>query len=606
MQAAVRGNDAVAVEGAVRRVVVVQVTAENVDVVGAGGVGRPAQGLVLEVPDEAALATRFTAGNVPVLLEVAHRVTHGVRILALDEGLVPDFQVSLHLVRGIVHRAVDIRVPVAGTVPVDDPLLILDGTGRIEGLDPVVTGLEIRTGTGLVAHAPDNDGRMVEIATDHPAVTGHVGGGEERVLRQGFRPVAHAVGFDVSLIHHIQAILVAQGEPARIIGIVAGADGIDIQFLHDPDVPDHLGLGDHIAAGGAQFMPVHALDEDGLAVHFELVADDFHGTETEVDTRALGHSLLGGSLDLERVQAGGFGAPQGRIPDRACILDHPLGRLEAGFGEDLPSGGIQDFQIHGSDAPSDFQGHFQAAVGPSGHMDILQALLLTGIDLHAAGDAGETPEILVLQIRAVAPAEDLEGDGILTGLDELRQVEAGFQLAVLAVADHLSVHPHADVGRGRTNHQADLLPDPGAVHGEGPAVLAHIVVLQGRIGRIVLVMAAPGIADVHVHRVAEALEVPQAGDRDFVPARVVIAHGFKAFQASFDRRVEMELPEAVQAQGLLLGGDEGRPHGHPVLFKDIRVLPGFQGGFRRKGQESGRKGQGKDEFSHYRLSGQFV
>ena len=179
-------------------------------------------------------------------------------------------------------------------------------------------------------------------------------------------------------------------------------------------------------------------------------------------------------------------------------------------------------------------------------------------------------------------------------MDIFREVEAGLQLAVLAVAHHLAVHPHADVGGGGTDVQANLLADPGRVNGESPAVLAHVIVFRGGIGRIVLVMIPPGITDVHVHRVAVTVQVPHAGHRNLVPAGIVEADSLEALEPAFNGRIEVELPQAVQAQGLLLSGDESRPHRHSVFFEDVRILPGLQAGLGRKGQDGGQKGQGKE------------
>ena len=439
---------------------------------------------------------------------------------------------------------------------------------------------------------------MVEVALHHPAVAGEVRLREDRIPSQGLGAVAHAVGLDIAFVHHIQAILVAQGDPARVVGIVAGADGVDVQLLHDPDVPDHLGLGDDIAAGRAQLVPVGALDEDGLAVHQQLVAHDLHGPETELEGRVLRHGLIRGRLHAEGIEVRGLGAPEGGIPDRPLIAGRPLDRTDLAGSQDALPGRIQDFHLHEGDTLGHFGLDLQAAVGAGGHVDVLDPLLLAGIDLHAAGDAGEAPEILVLQVGAVAPAEDLQGDEVLPGADIFRQVEAGLELAVLAVAHHLAVHPHADVGGGGTDVQADLLADPGRVHGEGPAVLAHVVVLRGRVRRIVLVVALPGIADVQVHRVAVSVEVPHSRHRDLAPGAVVIIDRLEPLEPAFDGGIEIELPQSVQAQGLLLVGNEGRPHRQAVFFKYVRVLPGFHLGLRREGQEGGQEGQGKEKVSH--------
>ena len=107
-----------------------------------------------------------------------------------------------------------------------------------------------------------------------------------------------------------------------------------------------------------------------------------------------------------------------------------------------------------------------------------------------------------------------------------------------------------------------------------------------------IVVAAPRIAVVDIERVAVTVQVPEAGNRDFAPGGIVIADGLEALQPAFDSRVEVEFPQAVQAQSLLLGRDEGRPHGQSVFLEDIRVLPGFHLGLRHEGQRGSHQGQG--------------
>ncbi len=69
------------------------------------------------------------------------------------------------------------------------------------------------------------------------------------------------MGLDVALVHHIEAVLVAECVPARVIRIVAGTHRVHIQFLHYADVVDHVLLGDDIALVGVHLVAIHALDE---------------------------------------------------------------------------------------------------------------------------------------------------------------------------------------------------------------------------------------------------------------------------------------------------------------------------------------------------------
>ncbi len=126
------------------------------------------------------------------------------------------------------------------------------------------------------------------------------------------------------------------------------------------------------------------------------------------------------------------------------------------------------------------------------HMDILYPPLLPCIDISITGEAAESPEILILEIGAVAPAEYLESDKVLcSDLDKLGNVETGFQLAVLTISDLFAIDPDTDIGGSRTDTQADLLALPCIRYREGTAVLPNMIVLSRDDRRIVGVMASP-------------------------------------------------------------------------------------------------------------------
>ena len=270
VQTAVGGDDAVAVEVIVGGGILAVVATVGED--GATGDGAlVAHTLVHKVPDVAALILRILAHQVPVLLEATHRVTHSVGILTLDErtGIVT-LRVPLATAIVVIHRAEDVGLAVLSG------LLELAGTRWVGGLHPVVRLLEVRTVTGLVAERPDDDAGVV-LERQHIAMLAfQVCQLEVSALSQGTVAVAHAVALDVGLGCKVDAVLVAEVIPARVVGIVAGAHGVDVQLLHDLDVLNHTLHGDDIAAVGIQLVAVGTLDENGLTVDQQLATLDFH------------------------------------------------------------------------------------------------------------------------------------------------------------------------------------------------------------------------------------------------------------------------------------------------------------------------------------------
>ena len=145
IQSAVGGDDTVAVEVMVAGRIAAVVATIGKDFLTRGRI-LVAQALVYEVPDITTLVLGVLADDVPVLLETTHGVTHGVGILALDErtGII-GLGILLAVLITHVHGTEDVGLAIM------TGLLELAGTGLIVSLHPVVSLLEVRTITGLVA-----------------------------------------------------------------------------------------------------------------------------------------------------------------------------------------------------------------------------------------------------------------------------------------------------------------------------------------------------------------------------------------------------------------------------------------------------------------------
>ena len=214
-----------------------------------------AQPLVHEVPDETALVLRILAYHVPIFLESSHGVTHGMSILALDERTrVVALRVLVAAAVIVIHRAEDIRLAVLSG------LFILTRTARVVRLHQVIRLLEVRTVTGFVAHAPEDDGRMVLVNLDIAFVALQVCLLISRLLGQRLVAVAHSVAFDIGFGHHIDAVYVAKFIPTRVVGIMTGTHGIDVQLFHHADVFQHAVHRHHIPRHRVEFVTVGSLE----------------------------------------------------------------------------------------------------------------------------------------------------------------------------------------------------------------------------------------------------------------------------------------------------------------------------------------------------------
>ncbi len=571
MPAAVGRYNAVAVERAVAGVVAVEISAVGKEF--AGGIGRlKLQSLVGKVPDKAALVARVLAYQVPIFLEITHGVAHSVGILALDKRprriLKAVFLAGIH---GGVHRAHNVGIALFFST------LVLHGAAAVVILYPVVAGHKVGAVARLVAQAPDDDAGVVEVAIDHPLVADQVGCLEVGALGQSGFFIAHSVRLYVALVHHIEAVLVAQVVPNRVVGVVAGAHRIDIHLFHCADVAQHLFFGHDVSSVFAEFVAVGAFDQDRLAVDQQLRVLYLHGAETEADGGTFCKAFGGVGRYFQLIKIRCLGAPEGGRLYLAGGYCHQTAWLCTALGNHF-AGGIfyavfQPLDALGGDGADDI-----FAVHTGGDVEIFQTLFGAGINIHAAGDAAKAPEVLVLKVSAVAPAEYLQRDGVAARFYKGGQIEAGLQLAVLAVAHFAAVDPHAHVAGGAAYAQAYLRADPVGGNVKCAPVLPHVVLFDGRVGRIVLVVTSPGVADIHIQRLAKAVQLPKARNRHRVPLRIVVADGLEAACADIRILVPFKTPDAVQGQGPLLVRNECRTHRQAVLFEHVRILPGLHFG----------------------------
>ena len=81
-----------------------------------------------------------------------------------------------------------------------------------------------------------------------------------------------AVGLDIRFIKDVEAVFVGQFIPLGHVRIMAGSNGVDVVLLHQLDVLDHHFARDHLAGIGIEFVPIHSLDHQLLAVEQNLIA----------------------------------------------------------------------------------------------------------------------------------------------------------------------------------------------------------------------------------------------------------------------------------------------------------------------------------------------
>ena len=231
-------------------------------------------GLVGPVPDEAALVARLTFAELGIFVQRAAGVAHGVAVLAADEGFAPVVaEPLLDFCHGRVHAA--FHVAGVGEAAVPEDALIVDKTVLVQSAEALAHVEDHMPAERFVAAGPDEHRGVVLVTL----VDGFNTVQKQRLklpvifgddvwiifsLITGQHP--GAVGLHVGLVDQIQAVAVAEGIEGGVIGIVTGADGVDVVALHGDDVALELRAVGHAPGAGVEVVAVDALENDAFAV----------------------------------------------------------------------------------------------------------------------------------------------------------------------------------------------------------------------------------------------------------------------------------------------------------------------------------------------------
>ena len=118
--------------------------------------------------------------------------------------------------------------------------------------------------------------------------------GKEWSAGDGFRTITETVTLLVGLGDEVETVLVAEVVPARIIGIMTCAYGVDIEALHNFNVLNHTLEGYVVTTVGIHFVAVGALDEYWLSVDKQLGFFNLDFAESYLHGNGLvdGHTIV--------------------------------------------------------------------------------------------------------------------------------------------------------------------------------------------------------------------------------------------------------------------------------------------------------------------------
>ena len=388
-----------------------------------------------------------------------------------------------------IAHGVEVAIHGAGDVGPGAVALIVGEARLVEGLDGILHGLEVVAAAALVAVGPEQDAGLVAQPQHLALVALHHGGLELLVAAE--RRVA--VALYVGLGQHVDAELVAEVVEVGVVGIVARADGIDIEALHHQQVLLRLLVGHGASALGAEVVAVHAVEDDALAVDQQgAVGTHRHLTQAHLAAAHVKHLVAVLQSDDEGVELRLLGVPQARVGD-AQAAQRDLSRrgdAHALLGHD--GAAVHNLRLHGAigkggtlhvddDAVG---GHCIVATEGGGEEVVADLRLRSRPKEHVARDARQAPVVLALQERAAGEAIHAHGYIIGSRAHVLCNIKVRGQVAVLGIAYKLSVHPDVVAVSGTIEAHVDVAVVPPGRQGELAAIGANGVFLRAAVGPV--------------------------------------------------------------------------------------------------------------------------
>ena len=256
-------------------------------------------GVVAPLPDEAAAEGGVFLGKIQILFEIAGAVAHGVAVFHKQKRL---FRVVVQIVRDFIEA----RVHAADDVDVRHVVFAVESSvvgalvgGQPRGVclfSPAQSGFESAPVPALIAHGPDKDAGAVAVTKDHGADPVHCRLDEIGIVSDPDMSPAHALvvvvlvegertgamALVISLVYDVESHRVAELiEPGRI-GIVTGADCIEIMSLNHLQIFHSLIDGDDCACERIRFVAVDAPESDRSTVKSQYEIPYFNAAEADL------------------------------------------------------------------------------------------------------------------------------------------------------------------------------------------------------------------------------------------------------------------------------------------------------------------------------------
>ena len=397
----------------------------------------------------------------------------------------------------------------------------MNGTRGVALLDGRVGRGEVFARPRFVAHAPDDDGRMVLVPFHRGQVAVHRSLFPFLAMRERAFTVAVAVGFHVGLVHEIQSVDIAKIIPVVVLGIVGIAHTVAMGALQFEDI-QFLRFRRHVMpVHRVRLVAVRAFQFNFLAVQIIASVLDLAHAEAKQ-----GRNEFSSVPQHDLVAVGLLRAPKPRLLDHEAFFFAAVNQLV-----------VEGVQINrhvrvAIDLNAPVAGKLPFLNGRGGHEEIADPLFRPAQQPGGAENSRKPEHVLVLEIAAVRIAVHFQRDHVAARAHERSDVEFRRRAAVLGKADVFAVHPKIEETIHAVEFKKNIFffPSPGQI--EVAAVAADgiaggvIGVLFGRFPhdtRSARLVHCEGIAYVRVERRSPAAfpvgahGLPGAGHLDHGP-----------------------------------------------------------------------------------------
>ena len=400
----------------------------------------------------------------------------------------------------------------------------------------------------FVARAPHNDAGAVFVPLDHQLHAIHEGLGKIRVTGQAVigdrggcrRHVVDAVALRIRLAAQIEAVAVTHTGKQRRVGIVAGADGVDVVFLHDAQIAQHALFRYSRAQIRLAVVAVDAAELDVLSVKQNHLIADLHSPEAHRLHDDLACAAQQQGIELRFL----------RVPEDGLFQLHVDAALRFARRDFLTVGRYQRPGHHARLHPLNLypQTGRSIVIRQVGmHKVIADAAFCAAQQIHIADDAGEAELVLILKVAAVAPLHDHHIQGVFAVHHRVGNVKLAGGVGHLTVTHKAAVH--IDIVTGvhalKVEHAlfSRLLP-PGK---NAPIEAAWI--FMGNMRRV----AGEGIARVRILAAVITVQLPHARHRHGIGIQCRIKNRFRHVDLAF-KKAELPLT-GKQRHALGIGTD---------------------------------------------------